>query len=72
MKQFVLPRTFNSGFKLGLLSKDATIAAELSSDLGCATPFIQMARERWERARDVLGPDEDHSKAMLAWWNEGP
>jgi 3-hydroxyisobutyrate dehydrogenase len=70
MKQFVLPRTFNSGFKLGLLSKDATIAAELSGALGCATPLIQMTRQRWEQARDLLGADEDHSKAMLAWWKD--
>jgi 3-hydroxyisobutyrate dehydrogenase len=72
MRQFVLPGTFNSGFKLGLLSKDVTIAAELSRDLGCAAPFIQMTQQRWERARDLLGPDEDHSKAMQAWRDQGP
>jgi 3-hydroxyisobutyrate dehydrogenase len=70
MKQFALPRTFNSGFKLGLLAKDATIAAQLSSDLGCSTPLMQMAQQRWAHARDLLGADEDHSKAMLAWWRE--
>ena len=51
MRQFVLPGTFNSGFKLGLLAKDVGIAAELSSDLGCLTPLIQLARQRWEQAR---------------------
>jgi 3-hydroxyisobutyrate dehydrogenase len=68
MKQFVVPATYNTGFKIGLLSKDATIAAELSANLGCATPFIQLAQQRWEAARDVLGVDEDHSRAILAWW----
>jgi 3-hydroxyisobutyrate dehydrogenase len=67
MKQFVLPGTYNTGFKLGLLSKDATIAAELSSDLGCESPCIQLAQQRWSRALEVLGAGEDHSKAILAW-----
>jgi 3-hydroxyisobutyrate dehydrogenase len=67
MKQFVVPATYNSGFKLGLLSKDVTIAAELSTGLGCNSPFIQLAQQRWEAARDALGPDADHSKAILAW-----
>jgi 3-hydroxyisobutyrate dehydrogenase len=71
MRQFVLPGTFNSGFKLGLLAKDVGIAAELSSDLGCETPLIQLARQRWEQARDLLGTDEDNSKAMLAWREKG-
>jgi 3-hydroxyisobutyrate dehydrogenase len=68
MKQTVLPGTFNSGFKVGLLAKDVTIAAELSSDLGCAAPFMLLARQRWQWARDVLGADEDNTRAYLAWW----
>jgi 3-hydroxyisobutyrate dehydrogenase len=68
MKQFVIPETYDTGFKLGLLSKDVTIAAELSTDLGCISPFMQLTRERWDAAREVLGPDTDHSKAILAWW----
>jgi 3-hydroxyisobutyrate dehydrogenase len=71
MKQFVVPQTYNTGFKVGLLSKDATIAAELSAALGCVTPFMQLAQQRWEWARDLLGVDADHSKAILAWWNKG-
>jgi 3-hydroxyisobutyrate dehydrogenase len=67
MREFVLPGTFNSGFKLGLLAKDVGIAAELSSDLGCVSPLIQLARQRWEEARDLLGGDADNSKALLAW-----
>jgi 3-hydroxyisobutyrate dehydrogenase len=70
MKQFVMPRTFNSGFKLGLLAKDTAIAAQLSTDLGCESPCILLAQQRWEQARDVLGADEDHSKAMLGWSKE--
>jgi 3-hydroxyisobutyrate dehydrogenase len=69
MKRFVVPKTYNTGFKVGLLSKDATIAAELSADLGCDTPAIRLTDERWREARDDLGASEDHSRAILAWKN---
>ena len=67
MKQFVVPGTYNTGFKIGLISKDAAIAAELGDRLGCDAPFIELADKRWAQARDALGAGEDHSKAILAW-----
>ena len=67
MKQFVMPRTYNTGFKVGLISKDATIAAELSAQLGYDAPFIHLTDKRWVMARDALGENEDHSRAILAW-----
>jgi 3-hydroxyisobutyrate dehydrogenase len=73
MKKFVVPQTYDTGFKVGLLAKDAAIAAELSAELGCDTPFIRLTDERWAQARDTLGASEDNSKAILAWQkNEGP
>jgi 3-hydroxyisobutyrate dehydrogenase len=71
MKKFVIPKTYNTGFKVGLLAKDAGIAAELSTELGCDTPFIGLTDERWARARDTLGAGEDHSKAIMLWREEG-
>jgi 3-hydroxyisobutyrate dehydrogenase len=70
MKTTVLAKTYNSGFKVGLLAKDVSIAAELSNDLGCTTPFMSLAQQRWQWARDVLGADEDNTKAYLAWWGK--
>jgi 3-hydroxyisobutyrate dehydrogenase len=67
MKKFVIPKTYDTGFKVGLLAKDAGIAAELSANLGCDTPFMRLADERWAQARDLLGADEDNSKAILVW-----
>jgi 3-hydroxyisobutyrate dehydrogenase len=67
MKRFVVPKTYNTGFKVGLLSKDVSIAAELSAGLGCDTPLIRLTDERWVEARDALGASEDNSKAILAW-----
>jgi 3-hydroxyisobutyrate dehydrogenase len=67
MKRFVVPKTYDTGFKVGLLSKDATTAAELSADLGCDTPLIRLTDKRWIEARDALGAEEHNSKAILAW-----
>ena len=67
MKQFVLPQTYNTGFKVGLISKDATIAAELSRQLSCNTPMIELADKRWVEARDALGAAADHSRAIVVW-----
>jgi 3-hydroxyisobutyrate dehydrogenase len=67
MKQFVLPGTFNTGFAIGLLAKDAGIAAELSRDLGCKSPHIELTSRRWAEARDSLGGSADNSKAIEAW-----
>jgi len=71
MKQFVLPKTYNSGFKIGLIAKDAAIAGELSTELGCEAPLIQLTQERWAEARDALGASEDHSKAITVWRRHG-
>jgi 3-hydroxyisobutyrate dehydrogenase len=67
MKQFVLPGTFNTGFAVGLLAKDAQIAAELSHGLGCHSPHIELTSKRWAEARDSLGETADNSKAIVAW-----
>ena len=67
MKKFVVPQTYDTGFKVGLLAKDAGIAAELSANLGCDTPMMRLADQRWALARDTLGANEDNSKAILAW-----
>jgi 3-hydroxyisobutyrate dehydrogenase len=71
MKKFVIPKTYNTGFKIGLLAKDASIAAELSSDLGGGTPTISLVDKLWTQARDTLGAGEDHSKAILSWRENG-
>lgn len=67
MKQFVIPQTFNTGFQIGLLAKDAKIAAELCRDLDCNVPFVDLTDKRWAEARDALGPTQDMSKALLGW-----
>jgi 3-hydroxyisobutyrate dehydrogenase len=67
MKQFVIPGTYATGFKVGLLAKDVGIAADLGTQLGCDAPFIDLAQQRWAEARDILGAEEDNCRAILAW-----
>jgi 3-hydroxyisobutyrate dehydrogenase len=67
MKNFVLTKRFNTGFAVGLLAKDAAIAAELCKELGFDAPHIELASQRWAQARDALGAGEDNSKAISVW-----
>jgi 3-hydroxyisobutyrate dehydrogenase len=67
MKNFVLTKKFNTGFAVGLLAKDAAIAAELCKELGFDAPHIELASQRWAQARDALGAGEDNSKAISVW-----
>jgi 3-hydroxyisobutyrate dehydrogenase len=67
MKDFVVPKTYSTGFAIGLLAKDVNIAAELSEELGCAAPHVRLTSKRWAEARDSLGAGEDNSRAILAW-----
>jgi 3-hydroxyisobutyrate dehydrogenase len=67
MKNFVLTKKFNTGFTVGLLAKDAAIAAELCKELGFEAPHIELASQRWAQARDALGAGEDNSRAISVW-----
>jgi 3-hydroxyisobutyrate dehydrogenase len=67
MKNFVLTKKFNTGFAVGLLAKDAAIAAELCKELGFDAPHIALASQRWAQARDALGAGEDNSLAISIW-----
>lgn len=72
-KQFVLSRRFDSGFGLGLMVKDVSIALDLARETGTATPFSAHCRELWAAAASMLGPGHDHTamaklSEMLAGW----
>lgn len=62
-KQFVLSRRFDSGFSLGLMSKDLTIALDVAKEAGVPAPYAALCREIWAAALASLGPDEDHTGA---------
>ena len=60
-KQFVLSRSFDSGFGLDLMVKDLSIALEVGREGGVATPFAALCRELWASAAAVLGQGADHT-----------
>lgn len=60
-KLCILPKTFTSGFMLGLLAKDVKIAAELSEHLAMNTPLLESEKEYWAAAEKSLGFRADHT-----------
>ena len=70
MTQHVLPRTFASGFKLGLMTKDVAIAAGLAEAVGADAPLSRFIEARWAEANAALGPDADFTRAIEHWESE--
>jgi 3-hydroxyisobutyrate dehydrogenase len=60
-RQFVLSRSFNSGFGLDLMVKDLSIALEVGRDTETPTPFAALCREMWASAVRFLGEGQDHT-----------
>ncbi len=60
-KQFILPRTFASGFSLGLMAKDLRTAAELAAQTRTSAPLMDRCAELWEEAQRKLGDGVDHT-----------
>jgi len=60
-RQFVLSRSFDSGFSLDLMVKDLSIALGIGKDTGTPAPFAALCREMWSAAAVSLGPGQDHT-----------
>ena len=72
IRQEVLPRTFATGFKLGLMAKDVAIAADLAEALGADAPLSRNMKARWAAAGAALGPDADFTRAVTLWEEDQP
>jgi 3-hydroxyisobutyrate dehydrogenase len=62
MMQFVVSKQFNSGFSLGLMRKDITIATDLSKRLGSKTLLGETLLKSWADAEAKLGGAADHTE----------
>jgi 3-hydroxyisobutyrate dehydrogenase len=60
----VLPRTFDAGFSMRLISKDISIAARLARELDVPAPVLAQAEENWMLAKSQLGEDADFSAVV--------
>jgi hypothetical protein len=52
------------------MTKDVGIAAGLADAVAVESPLSHLVRDRLAAAADVIGPDVDHSAAVLAWERE--
>lgn len=59
---FVLPESFDSGFALRLLVKDAAIAVDLARSLGLPSSLGEAALALWTEAAGLLPEDADHTE----------
>jgi 3-hydroxyisobutyrate dehydrogenase len=65
----VVSGRYSTGFLLGLLAKDVSIARELAAAAEVDAPMSALVEQRWSEALDALGGNRDHSEAHQAWWD---
>ncbi len=65
LRQFVLSRTFASGFKLDLMEKDLRTAVGLARATQSPLPLGTACHELWADARQRLGPGVDNTAVAL-------
>jgi 3-hydroxyisobutyrate dehydrogenase len=61
-KQFVLSRTFDAGFTMGLLAKDLSIALQVGRETGTAAPLSALVNEMIVSAEAKFGSGADHTE----------
>jgi 3-hydroxyisobutyrate dehydrogenase len=58
----ILTGAFASGFKLALMAKDVSIAAELARSLGVDAPYLAHTNRLWREAEKALPRTADHTE----------
>jgi 3-hydroxyisobutyrate dehydrogenase len=61
LKPFVIPKSYTSGFSLGLMAKDLRTADDLARHLGVPAPLSRAMSKLWSAALAALGPQADHT-----------
>jgi 3-hydroxyisobutyrate dehydrogenase len=61
-KQYILSRTYASGFALDLMAKDLATATELAEQSGVFAPLIKHCSGLWQEASKNLGKGADHTE----------
>ena len=68
-KQFILSRSFDSGFSMDLMLKDLSTAVQMAQETGTPALFSAACRELWAAARSAMAPGADHT-AVVRWLEE--
>jgi 3-hydroxyisobutyrate dehydrogenase len=61
-KQFVLSRSFDAGFTMGLLAKDLSIALQVARETGTSAPLSALVKELIIAAQARFGDNADHTE----------
>jgi 3-hydroxyisobutyrate dehydrogenase len=61
-RQFVLSRTFDAGFTMGLLAKDLSIALQVGRETATAAPLSALVNEMIVSAQAKFGAAADHTE----------
>lgn len=64
LKQHVIPKTYASGFSLGLMTKDIATAVAVGKATGQQVPFAEACLSYWADAMEKVGPDVDHTAVV--------
>lgn len=74
LPRWVLSSTFDSGFTLGLMSRDVTLALASAEELGLNLPVTRLVQQSWDSAKTRLGAGEDFNRVAdpqaPAYWEE--
>lgn len=65
VKRFILSETWDSGFEMGLMSKDVRIAADLAERMGLKMDLLQRTAADWTSATEMLPKGADHTEIYL-------
>jgi 3-hydroxyisobutyrate dehydrogenase len=61
---FIVPRTFNSGFSLGLMAKDLRLALALVRSMGTPRQLLEDCTALWNSAESQLGGRADNTEIV--------
>lgn len=64
LKQHINNRAFASGFTMGLMAKDLTLGRQLAADLGVPAVGLDAMQDLYDRAREDLGAEADHTEVF--------
>jgi 3-hydroxyisobutyrate dehydrogenase len=62
--QFILSRSFGSGFSIGLMAKDLRTALELAQQVNAPMPMGEHCVPLWNDAEQALGGNADHTEIV--------
>ncbi|MBM3532953.1 MAG: NAD(P)-dependent oxidoreductase [Alphaproteobacteria bacterium] len=72
LKPFVIPKSYTSGFSLGLMAKNLRTADDLARALGVPARFSHVTAALWEEAQEALGAQADHTAIDVFLGNPEP